>query len=438
MTVDWLTLSQYSGQTGSTTVTGTVTDNLNLGVNRYATVRFTNSEGLYADLQITQTAFTEGLSFSVTPYMLDFQVSGETLSGTVISNSKWFITEYPEWISVSSDNPYMEGAGNLYFTAQANTGNTERSGNIKIVSYGEERLIYARQAAYSSLKVSPKTIRLAGATGATATTSVTVTSSSNWEVSDYDSTYLSIYTLSGASGTTTVQFTLHNVPEFYTLGNVPFQQIITFTDHITEETVTINLVGNDNIDDQYVTVTYDVPSAGSFVGYKFAKCQGCPEWSLIFQDANTLIAYSKTVVEKVGNACIEFTYVYFYTNRPGKHTVKYYSEYYSIPFAAFMNNPNIYSVVIGDQNNGEISNFALTNSSTKKLVLGLGTHMQYGTSDALENIYLGDYFYWPDTTWFQSGSFAFTGSSTKTLILQTRKQLYNEISYENLIVLSDL
>jgi hypothetical protein len=160
MNIDWLTLSQYSGETGVTTITGTVSDNLNIGVNRYATVRFSNSEGLYVDLEITQTAFTEGLTFSVTPYLLQFQTSGETLSGTVFSNSKWFITEYPDWISITSDNPDMTGAGNLYFTATPNTRWTERSGNIKVVSYGEERLIYAIQPAYNSLKVNLTTILL--------------------------------------------------------------------------------------------------------------------------------------------------------------------------------------------------------------------------------------------------------------------------------------
>ncbi len=49
MNIDWLTLSQYSGETGVTTITGTVSDNLNIGVNRYATVRFSNSEDLYVD-----------------------------------------------------------------------------------------------------------------------------------------------------------------------------------------------------------------------------------------------------------------------------------------------------------------------------------------------------------------------------------------------------
>ena len=35
MNVDWLTLSQYSGETGSTTITGAVTDNLNIGISAF-------------------------------------------------------------------------------------------------------------------------------------------------------------------------------------------------------------------------------------------------------------------------------------------------------------------------------------------------------------------------------------------------------------------
>lgn len=394
MQVDWLTLSDYTGGTGSTTITGTVTDNLNIGVNRYATVRFTNEAGLYADLNITQTAFTEGLQFSVTPLLLQFETTGETLTGTVISNSKWFITEYPSWLTIVSDNPQMIGAGNLYFTAEPNTGTTERSGNIKIESYGEERLIFAIQPAYSTLRVTPKVINLQGETGATATTSVTVTSSANWSVSDYDSNYVWISNLSGTSGDMQVFITLQNVPDFILNAGASFQQTITFTDGVSTEIVTINLICGDNIDDAYVTVTYCLESGGMFLGYKFAVCQGCPEWSVSFQDDYTLEGWRERGVELIGSSCIEFEYVYFYTDRGGCHTVKFYSPYYTVPFAAFNNNPNVYSVVIGDRNEGDVNDLAFAGSSMQKLVLGMGTHLYNGGSIA-SNTYLGDYFYIP-------------------------------------------
>ena len=436
MNVDWLTLSQYTGGTGSTTITGTVTDNLNIGVNRYATVRFTNQEGLYADLEITQSASTEGLTFSVTPYLLMFETSGNTLSGTVFSNSKWFITEYPSWLSIVSDNQDMIGAGNLYFTAAPNTGETERSGNIKIMSYGEERLIFAIQPSYSSLRVNPSDIRLVGETGATATTSFTVTSSAAWEITDYNSTYLQLSTLSGSSGTTRVEVTLRNVPEMFIRANIPFEQTIVVTDHITERTVTIKLVGEDDKDDKYVYVTYYVDNPGQFVGFKYSQCDDCPAWSYEFMDNNTIVSNIETRIEQIGNLCVSFQYVYYYVNTPGYHTVRYHSDYYTIPFAAFMNNQNVYSVVIGDKNNGEIQNYALYNSSTKKLVLGLGTHMmpQPGLY-TFGNIRLGDYFYWPDSTYFWSAS-AFNGSRTGTLVLQSSKDLQNYITYNNLIILN--
>ena len=436
MNVDWLTLSQYSGETGSTTITGAVTDNLNIGINRYATVRFSNSEGLYADLNITQTAFTEGLTFSVTPYLLQFQTSGETLTGTVFSNSKWFVVDYPSWISIVSDNPDMTGAGNLFFTATPNTGDTERAGNIRITSYGEERLIYAIQPAYSSLSVNPKEIRLVGQTGATATTSFTVTSSANWEITDYDSEYLEINRLSGESGTTTVQVTLKNVPEMFILANIPFQKTITLTDHITTEEVNIVLVGDDDKNDKYVYVTYYLPSAGNFKAVQINSCGGCPVWNYEVMDNYTIRSTDGSHIEEIGNTCFAFADFYFYTSTPGYHTIRYYSEYYSIPFAAFKDNPYVYSVVIGDQNNGEIQNYALYNSSTQKLVLGLGRHiMQQPNLYTFCNIRLGDYFYWPDSTYFYSAS-AFNGSSTGTLVLQSPKELHNYISYNDLIILN--
>lgn len=436
MNVDWLTLSQYTGGTGATTITGTVADNLNIGINRYAAVRFSNSEGLYADLNITQTAFTEGLTFSVTPYILQFQTSGETLTGTVFSNSKWFVVDYPSWISIVSDNQDMTGAGNLFFTATPNTGDTERAGNIRITSYGEERLIYAIQPAYSKLSVNPKEIRLIGQTGATATTSFTVTSSANWEITDYDSEYLEINILSGESGTTTVQVTLKNVPEMFIMANIPFQKTITIKDHITTEEVNISLVGEDAKNDKYVYVTYYLSSAGNFKGFQVNNCSGCPIWSYEVMDNHTIRSTDGNHIEGIGNTCVSFRDYYFYADTPGFHTIRYYSPYYSIPFAAFKDNPYVYSVVIGDKNNGEIQNYALYNSSTKKLVLGLGNHLQTEPDlYTFRNIQLGDYFYWSDSTYFPSAS-AFNGSSTGTLVLQSPKELHNYISYNDLIILN--
>lgn len=435
MNVDWLTLSQYTGGTGTTTITGTVTDNLTIGVTRYATVRFTNSEGLYADLEITQSAFTEGLTFSVTPYLLQFQTSGETLSGTVFSNSKWYIVDYPDWISITCDNPDTTGAGNLYFTAQPNTGDTERAGNIRVVSYGEERLIYAIQPAYSTLKVNPKEIRLVGETGATATTSFTVTSSANWSVRSYDSGYLELSVLSGTSGTTTVQVTLKNVPEMFFRANIPFQKTIVLSDNITSEDVNITLVGDDDKNDKYVYVTYYLPSAGQFKAFQINQCGDCPVWSFEPMDNHTIRSTDGSHIEQIGNACIAFKDYYFYSDTPGYHTIRYYSPYYSIPFAAFKDNPAVYSVVIGDQNNGEIQNYALYKSTIQKLVLGLGNHMQFGVSYPFGFINLGDYFYWPDSTWFQNGDGAFVSSRTKTLVLQSEKQI-NNITYDDLIILN--
>ncbi len=367
---------------------------------------------------------------------MQFQTSGETLSGTVFSNSKWFITEYPDWISITSDNPDMTGAGNLYFTATPNTGGTERSGNIKVVSYGEERLIYAIQPAYNSLKVNPTTIRLVGETGATATTSFSVTSSTNWEITAYDSTYLELNKLSGTSGTTTVQVTLKNVPEMFILANVPFQKTITLTDHITTEEVNISLVGEDDKNDKYVYVTYYLPSAGQFKAFQIDRCNGCPVWGFEPMDNHTIRSTDGSHIEEIGNACVAFNDFYFYTDTPGFHTIRFYSPYYSIPFAAFKDNQYVYSVVIGDQNNGEIQNYALYNSSTQKLVLGLGRHiMQQADLYTFRNIRLGDYFYWPDSTYFYVAS-AFKGSSTGTLILQSNKELNNYITYNNLIILN--
>lgn len=397
MNIDWLSLSQYTGGTGQTPVQVSVTDNLNIGVNRFATVRFTNTVGLTADLNITQTAFTEGLSFNVSPYTLEFQTSGETLVANVVSNSKWFVVEYPDWITVFSDNPEMIGSGNLYCTAEPNTGTAERTGNIKVVSYGEERVILAVQPSYTTLNVSPTEIRLAGVTADTASTFVNVSSSTFWEVSSYDSNYIQLSTVSGQSGTTRVNITFKNIPLYIRTLGIPFAQTITFTDHITSKTVTITIVSADNINDNAVTVTYNIPAAGSYVVYKYNACNGCPPWNYEVQDEYTIWAYEETKIEQVGldNACLNMKYVYFYFSTPGQHKVKYYSDLYSTPFGVFANNKNISEIVFGDLNNGGIGEYTFWNSSIQKITLGMGNHKLYRYS--FGNCYLGNVFYLPET-----------------------------------------
>lgn len=397
MNADWISLSQYTGGTGSTPVEVNVTDNTSLGVTRYATIRFTNEANLTADLHITQTASTEGLSFNVSPYLLQFATSGETLTGTVISNSKWFVVEYPDWLTVSSDNPQMVGAGNLFFTADQNNGETERSGNIKIVSYGEERLIYAIQPSYSSLKVEPLDIRLADVTEETASTYVTVTASTNWSIIDYEEEFLEFNVMSGGSGTTRVDITVKNIPQYIRTFHLPWSKTVTFSDNSTTKVVTITLVSSDNIDDNAVTVTYSIPAAGTYWLYKYNKCNGCPAWSYELQDDYSIYVKEETKVEQIGydSSCLQMAYVYFYFSTPGLHTVKYRSNLYSTPYAVFEGNPYISSVVFGDKNNGAIGEYTFWNTSLSKVVLGTGRHTLHRYS--FGHMYIGNNFYLPES-----------------------------------------
>ena len=412
MTADWINIDPLSGGTGITNVTVSVTDNTNIGVIKYANIRFSNEEGMSQMVKIKQNAPTDGLNFSLAPYALTFQTSGETLTGSVLSNSKWFVTEYPDWITVTSDKTDNIGSATLYIAASPNTGNDERDGFVKIVSLGEEKSIYVVQPSYTSLKVEPKLFRYTGVTAETIVTSITVTSSADWEIRNYDEKYFEFSSVSGHSGVTTVEVTLKNIPKYARTLGVPFIQTFEVTDHLTSHTVKFELSESESIDDDAVTVTYNLSSAGSFLGFKYNICDGCPAWSYELQDDFTIWAYETTKIEQVGmnNACLNMRYVYFYASTPGRHTIKYRSNQYSTPYGVFEKNKDIESVVFGNQNNGGIAEYTFWESSVSKISLGTGTHTIYNY--AFGKCYLGNMFYLPETCTL-NGAFSSAFYSTR-------------------------
>jgi len=375
METDWLFINPDNGNTGITEVVGSVTDNTAVGVTRYATVRFTNRAGQSQTVKITQGTNTEGLVFNVAPYILSFDTTGGTLSGYVESNSRWCVAEYPQWLTITSDNTNAYGSGVLTITAEPNSGTTERSGNIIITSYGEEKMIFVHQPAYTTLSVSPTKLMFRGTAGSS---SVTVTSSARWSAIEYDAEHIELSADAGESGTTTITVTLKNLPSYVEKYGVGFQRDIVFTDGLTERVVTVQYVGAQNIDDKYITVTYNIPTPGTYLAYKYVRCSGCSNWAAIVDD-QTIWAKTEVHSEELvpddweGYPCYKLVYVFYYFGTAGLHTIKYFSDYYGIGMAAFHKVGNIVSIVIGDKNNGTINPWAIAQTKTN-LVFGAGTH----------------------------------------------------------------
>lgn len=401
MIVDWLTLNPDYGGTGDTTVIATAAYNYTVGLTRFATVRFTNAVGMTDTVTITQGGNTEGLMFEVSPESLEFPITGATLTGSVISNSQWLITDYPEWVTITTDSQEAYGEGILSITVSAYTGATERTGTITIQSYGETRTIEVSQPGYTTLSVSPQKIQFRGSVGSS---SITVTSSVDWSTADYDRDHIELSADSGQSGTTTVTLRLKDLPRYVTKYGVGFEREVTFNDGFTQRTVVVQYIGSQNIDDKYITVTYNIPTPGTYLVYKYVRCSGCTDWGAV-TDSQTIWAKTEIHKEELvpddweGWPCYEMVYVFYYFGTAGRHTVKYYSDYYGIGMGAFSKVQNIDSIVIGDRNNGTINPWAISKTNTR-IVFGAGTHTFTRNASnpySLNEVNTGNYLYVPPT-----------------------------------------
>ena len=112
MQVDWLYIDKDRGPTGETDVQIAASENTRVGAIRYATVRFTNEEGLYADLNLTQTSNTQGIEFSLTPNYIYVQGGGGTFYANVTSNSFWRVSSYDSFLTIRTSS--FDGFGDGY------------------------------------------------------------------------------------------------------------------------------------------------------------------------------------------------------------------------------------------------------------------------------------------------------------------------------------
>ncbi len=195
---DWLTVSPLSG-TDNGTLTATYTENTTTS-QRVGTITVTGG-GITRTVTVTQSA----VPFTLTVSPSDQSVtngSGNT-SFTITSNTNWTVSDDADWLTVSplsgTDN------GTLTATYTENTTTSQRVGTITVTGGGITRTVTVTQSAVPfTLTVSPSDQSVTNGSG---NTSFTITSNTNWTVSD-DADWLTVSPLSGTdNGTLTATYT---------------------------------------------------------------------------------------------------------------------------------------------------------------------------------------------------------------------------------------
>lgn len=390
MQVDWLNINPMTGGTGQTEVYGYVAPNEIIGCTRNATVRFTNNEGLYADLNLSQSSDTSDMRFVVTPDYLYVPGGGGTYNVNVLTNTYWKVTEYDSSLTITSDN--MEGYGDGILTIvipqNPNTNNWYgydhngrpfygRDGYITVTSLMGTKRILWEQAAYKAITVTPNRLVFPQTGG---TLPVTVKSAMDWEIISYDSAHTSFSVLSGHSGETTIYVTKSALTQTQIEYYTTCPSTAEFNDGSNVALLFMDSTFDDYyIDDDWITVTYDVPSANTEVILYAYESDLAIVPTVQFQDDNHT---------EVGRNSIQIDYQRFlgqyYTTftTEGEHTVKYKFNKdgciipkYGFPAGNILGvrgTACYKSIVIGNRCQGSIYACAAKGTGFKEVVLGLG------------------------------------------------------------------
>lgn len=398
MTADWLTIDRYSGGTGQTDVYVGVVENERAGGNRFATIRFTNDAGLYADLNVSQTSNTADMSFTITPTYIYVPGGGGTFYANITSNTFWRVVNYNSYLSIASDNPDGFGDATLTISFPANDNEDNwygydhngrpfygRSGYIYVSSLAGEYMIYWEQAAYNAITVTPSSLQFPQSGGSL---TVTVSSSTDWTVTSYDSANVSLSTLSGSSGQTVVTITKSALTQNQIAYYATNPSTIEFNDGKNVALVYVDsIIDGAGIDDDYVTVTYYVPSANTEIeiyGIMEVICE-----SITYDSSPSTVAFQddyhtnyRTVTERWPTLSVstrKTSYVTFTTS--GYHKVKYkFSDNTLLQRMMFVNNSAVTEIVIGNRCSGVIKDAAVYNATNcGKIVLGSGKITSIGT-----------------------------------------------------------
>lgn len=398
MQVDWLNIRPLTGGTGQTEVYAYVTPNEKPGSTRRATVRFTNTDGLTADLNITQVSDTSDLRFVLSPDYLYVPGGGGTYYVNVLTNTYWKVTDYDSGLTITTDN--MEGFGDglleIVFPPNPNTNNQYgydhngrpfygREGYITVASVMGTKRVFWEQAAYAAITVTPNKLFFSQTGG---TLSATVKSSMDWQITSYDSATTSFSALSGHSGETVIYVTKAALTQTQIDYYVTKPSKAEFSDgqNVALLFIESNLDNYYN-DDDWITVTYDVPSANTQVKLYGYDVELAITPDVVFEDDD------HTAVEMTTwGGPLEYgipIYKQYYTTftTPGEHIVKYRfnKEGCIMPKYAFPGNivgtvgEECYKkIVIGNRCEGSIYACAAVGTSFKEVNLGLGNITSIG------------------------------------------------------------
>lgn len=397
MQVDWLNISSMTGGTGQTDVYAYVTENEKVGSVRNATVRFTNEEGLTADLSISQSSDTTDMRFVLSTDYLYVQGGGGTFYVNVLSNTYWKVTDYNTGLTITTDNQegYGDGVLEIRFPINPNTDNTYhydhygrpfygRDGYITVQSLMGTKRIYWEQAAYGAITVTPNQLVFPSTQQ---TLSVTVSSSTDWEITSYDSANTSFSALSGHSGETTIYVTKSALTVTEQDYYVTHPSIAVFSDGINTAVLNIDSEPRENyyIDDDYITVTYNVPEANTQVVLYAYDVELAITPTVQFLD-NNHTEIGRSSFRSIDNVIYGQYYTTFTT--AGEHIVKYkfnkdgcIMPKWAFPPAGITGvvGRNCYEkMVIGNRCQGSIFACAANGSGFKEIILGKGNITNIG------------------------------------------------------------
>jgi hypothetical protein len=147
--------------------------------------------------------FSDYLSVSPTNQLVSYNSGSTTF--TVTSNTEWSVSDDAGWLNVSPGS--SSGNGTITATYTDNPVTSQRSGTITVTGGGIIRTVTVTQSAQPfALEVTPVERNVSHTSGST---TFSVTSNTNWNVSD-DAEWLSVSPASGSgSGTVTVSYTVN-------------------------------------------------------------------------------------------------------------------------------------------------------------------------------------------------------------------------------------